>query len=969
MLRPSPHAFASQTLAPDATTARRDSFRREKHRTLASVILQACWAPPLIASVILVQTSSIWTSATVFAQDNATVFAKDNAPAATHSVLHLWKGDHVAGKLVQPTESNRLGWQSPLFALPFQFDLKHVVSVHFPAPPTLPRPEGTYAIELGKGDILFGSLLELNDRRAKVDVVGIGTLDVDRTWIERIYRRTGGSELIFVGPSGLQGWNVPGEAGAWREDAGHLLTDKSGTTLQRTFPLPNQVRIEFELSWSAQPDFEMALAFDANDSKSVARAFRIEVWENELVVQRETEREANVERLQQLSGQAGRCHLQAFLDQTAGRILVYSSNGELLADLTVGTAKPQILGSLQLTNRKGDLRLERLQISQWNGDVPREVDVDKSRIHSSDGTILYGQLTAFDPEKHEFVVSHESETQQIAESQVQDVFLSHITDIPARAVRVVYLNGMKVSGDIVRVDDQQLTLKSPGIEAEIVIALNTLQSITSLVEQREPAASPTRHGRFESGGTTLQGCLIDSNPDESSCLVWQPDGSSTSSALCAGVPARIVYKESPKANKPRVPQARPAGAQGQPTRVVRKYVPGKVTGKSEAMLHLQTGDMIACEAISLDEEGLTFKSALSESTFISHRQIHALELVPDAGSATIDPKKKERLLTLPRMQRDNPPTQLIRSVDGDYLRGRLISMNDAQLQIELRLEGKIVRRDRIARIIWLHPEVMSQEGGKVPERSAVDTTNLVQALQRTMTESADKTGGDWNRMTFAPEKVEGSALIGRSDLFGVCRVNLENIDQLYVGSSIEAAMAELPFGTWKLKHSPDPLTPKEGSPGDGSEGMESSMVGKLAPDFSLKTLDGTPFRLSEQKNNIVILDFWASWCGPCLQVMPQIDKVTEEFAGQGVRLYAVNLEEKPEQVKAALERLKLSTTVVLDRDGRVAEKYGATSIPQTVIIDREGKVARLFVGGGARFDEQLRAALKAVLSNETPKAE
>jgi peroxiredoxin len=103
--------------------------------------------------------------------------------------------------------------------------------------------------------------------------------------------------------------------------------------------------------------------------------------------------------------------------------------------------------------------------------------------------------------------------------------------------------------------------------------------------------------------------------------------------------------------------------------------------------------------------------------------------------------------------------------------------------------------------------------------------------------------------------------------------------------------------------------------------------------------------------------------------MPLVDKVAREFADQGVELVAINLQEAPDRVRTALARLKLETTVALDHDGRVAERYGASSIPQTVIIDREGKVARLFVGGGARFDEQLRQALKSVLAPNAEKAE
>ena len=151
--------------------------------------------------------------------------------------------------------------------------------------------------------------------------------------------------------------------------------------------------------------------------------------------------------------------------------------------------------------------------------------------------------------------------------------------------------------------------------------------------------------------------------------------------------------------------------------------------------------------------------------------------------------------------------------------------------------------------------------------------------------------------------------------------------------------------------------------------MESALVGKPAPDFHLDMLDGSKFNLADYKNTVLVLDFWASWCGPCLQVMPQVDKVADEFAGEGVKLVAINLEETPEQVKAALARLGLDMPVALDRNGRVAERYGASSIPQTVVIGRDGNVARLFVGASARFDEQLRTALRAVLSGEAAKNE
>jgi thiol-disulfide isomerase/thioredoxin len=135
----------------------------------------------------------------------------------------------------------------------------------------------------------------------------------------------------------------------------------------------------------------------------------------------------------------------------------------------------------------------------------------------------------------------------------------------------------------------------------------------------------------------------------------------------------------------------------------------------------------------------------------------------------------------------------------------------------------------------------------------------------------------------------------------------------------------------------------------------------------LDLLDGSRFHLAERKGRVVVLDFWATWCGPCLQTMPLVDGVVREFAGQDVDFVAVNLEEQPEQVKAVLERHKLNMPVALDRDGVVAAKYAVTAIPQTVVIDREGKIARLFVGGGKKTADALRKALQELSTGkQTP---
>lgn len=148
-------------------------------------------------------------------------------------------------------------------------------------------------------------------------------------------------------------------------------------------------------------------------------------------------------------------------------------------------------------------------------------------------------------------------------------------------------------------------------------------------------------------------------------------------------------------------------------------------------------------------------------------------------------------------------------------------------------------------------------------------------------------------------------------------------------------------------------------------------VGSMAPDFKARNLvTGDAVPLSSQRGKIVILTFWASWCGPCRRELPILEKAQLAVGKDRLTVFAVSYRESPDAVRK-LKQLAATwhINVIEDNNGWIAGHYGITSIPHLFLIDREGKVVATHLGYGDRSVEELVADINQALTGSAPAEE
>jgi peroxiredoxin len=160
-------------------------------------------------------------------------------------------------------------------------------------------------------------------------------------------------------------------------------------------------------------------------------------------------------------------------------------------------------------------------------------------------------------------------------------------------------------------------------------------------------------------------------------------------------------------------------------------------------------------------------------------------------------------------------------------------------------------------------------------------------------------------------------------------------------------------GFWKIEKSklePLLLMDKQAQQAPQADSKKASerppMEGLKAPDFTLPTLDGKEVKLSDYAGKIVFLNIWATWCAPCKEEMPSMQKLFELMRGKDFVMLTMSIDEKKETVEAFMKENKLTLPVALDQQQKVSPLYRITGVPESYIIDKSGMVIHHLIGPG-----------------------
>lgn len=298
----------------------------------------------------------------------------------------------------------------------------------------------------------------------------------------------------------------------------------------------------------------------------------------------------------------------------------------------------------------------------------------------------------------------------------------------------------------------------------------------------------------------------------------------------------------------------------------------------------------------------------------------------------------EMILTLPRNRLNSVPESVVCSSNGDLLRGKLESMSADELVFNAGYEQVIMPRADVSAIVWLRRADSEGE----PQFHASE--NSLRLKLR-----------DGSVFVLSDPQIVDQFVVGEHAALKTCRIPLRQVLKIQNGKLDIQSLARMT--DWKLEPTPEPKFVDA----DAGDGLDSPLIGKSVGEIEIPLLDDQKLRLGDHADKILVLDFWASWCAPCIRSLPKLAALVDSFPQDQVRLIAVNVEELPFTIHQFLATRDFELVVGVDVDAGIGKQFGVSDLPQTVIVGPGSKIERVFIGAPTDLHTNIQQAIRDLL--------
>jgi peroxiredoxin len=215
------------------------------------------------------------------------------------------------------------------------------------------------------------------------------------------------------------------------------------------------------------------------------------------------------------------------------------------------------------------------------------------------------------------------------------------------------------------------------------------------------------------------------------------------------------------------------------------------------------------------------------------------------------------------------------------------------------------------------------------------------------------------RIALQIERFERDQIIGRHPIYGKCTIPAALLLEI-TSSKLHSTQSSQFFNSWHLIPAPEPEI-------SGSAAQSASTLkDKPAPDFKLPLLGGGEFELAKHRGKVVVLDFWASWCGPCVKALPELLSALRSFSADQVTFLGVNQGEAQADLQTFIQKRGWKLTSALDSSQTVGKQFGVEGIPHTVVIGPEGKIVSVHTGYSPESAQEIADTVRSLLPKTPP---